>query len=497
MRHAGVLHSTTVIVTLTLIFRGGIDGPPTNADASSAESAATEAVLNTQNMIEVRPGESIQAAANDAGEGGAVLIKAGVHRFQTMAPKARQTFIGESGAILSGARVLTSFSRDGSAWVASGQTQQGTVSGSPGDGVCRSTAPRCGYPEDLFINNVPLQHVASVSAGGPGRWYFDHANNRIYLWDDPAGKTVETSVTPLAFGGTVTGVTIRNLVIEKYAAPTQSAAVQLGPAWIIEGSEVRWNHFAGISMTASTTAQGNHVHHNGAIGFFGAGRNLLVADNEIAYNGYAGYNPYWESGGSKWVFTENLTVRGNVSHHNRGPGLWTDINNIYTLYENNTVEDNERGGIFHEASYDATIRNNIVRRNGSARDYPYWTTGAGIEVLSSPNVEVYGNELEDNWQGITGLDDARGSGNAGPWVLLNLNVHDNTVISRIADPGGGRTGIVDMAGQTAFLANANNRFRQNHYVLGTGGKYFFWMGRELNESEWQQFGQDADGTFER
>ena len=126
-----------------------------------------------------------------------------------------------------------------------------------------------------------------------------------------------------------------------------------------------------------------------------------------------------------------MVVRGNFSHHNRGPGLWTDINNIHTLYENNTVEDNERGGIFHEISYDATIRNNTSRRNGTGKDFPYWTTGAGIEIVSSRNVEVHGNTLEDNWQGITGLDDHRGTGNAGPYTLINLNVHDNVVTSRV------------------------------------------------------------------
>jgi parallel beta-helix repeat protein len=490
--HAGSLRSATVMVTL--ISWGGSDGPPTNAAADSPRAAAT-GVVNVQNMIEVRPGESIQAAASNAGEGAAILIKAGVHRFQTILPKARQIFVGESGAILSGARVLTGFSRAGAAWVASGQTQQGVVSGNDSDGVCRSTAPRCGYPEDLFINNVPLQHVASVDWGGPGKWYFDYEHDRIYIWDDPTDKMIETSVTPLAFGGTAPGVTIQNLVIEKYAAPTQSAAVELGPNWLIEGSELRWHHFTAVSVTTSTTARRNHVHHNGGLGFQGAGSNILVADNEISYNGYAGYNPYWASGGSKWVYTENLTVRGNVCHHNRGPGLWTDGNNIYTVYEDNVVEDNERGGIFHEISYDATIRYNTVRRNGTAKDWPGWTTGAGIEVVSSPNVEVYENQLEDNWQGITGLDDQRGWGNRGPWVLENLNVHDNTVISRIADAGGGRTGVIALSGTSAYLTAANNHFRGNHYTLGNGDRYFMWMGADRTQAEWQQFGQDTDGTF--
>ncbi len=75
--------------------------------------------------------------------------------------------------------------------------------------------------------------------------------------------------------------------------------------------------------------------------------------------------------------------------------------------------------------------------------------------------QVYGNVVEDNWQGITGLNDHRGTGNAGPWTLTNLYVHDNIVTSRVEDAGGGRSGIIDTKGTNAFSAGANNRFRQN------------------------------------
>ena len=260
---------------------------------------------------------------------------------------------------------------------------------------------------------------------------------------------------------------------------------------------MRWNHFAGITGAPGSITRRNNIHHNGALGLQGSGENILVANNEIAYNGFAGYNPFWGSGGAKWVWTSKLVVRDNTVHHNRGPGLWTDINNIYTLYEGNVVEDNERGGIFHEISYDATITKNIARRNGTGKDWPHWTTGAGIEIISSRNVEVFGNTVEDNWQGITALDDHRGSGNAGPYTVINLNVHDNTITSRVTDDGAGRTGLVDMKGTGAFQPAANNRFQQNTYSLGSRPLYFLWMGREVDEAEWRRFQQDTNGTFLR
>jgi hypothetical protein len=68
------------------------------------------------------------------------------------------------------------------------------------------------------------------------------------------------------------------------------------------------------------------------MGFRGAGGNILIEGNEISHNNYAGFDPFWGGGGSKWVYTSHLIVRGNYSHDNLGPGLWTDINNIHTLY---------------------------------------------------------------------------------------------------------------------------------------------------------------------
>ena len=55
----------------------------------------------------------------------------------------------------------------------------------------------CIYPEDLYFDSVPLQHVDSLSDVGPGTWFFDYSGQTIYFYDDPSGHTVETSVTAL------------------------------------------------------------------------------------------------------------------------------------------------------------------------------------------------------------------------------------------------------------------------------------------------------------
>ena len=225
--------------------------------------------------------------------------------------------------------------------------------------------------------------------------------------------------------------------------------------------------------TATRSPRNNYVHHNCGFGFVGAGVNVVVEGNEIAYNNImagstntCGSDSFWGAGGSKWVCTTSLIVRGNFSHHNDGPGLWTDINNIYSLYENNIIEDNVRGGIFHEISYDATIRNNTIRRNGTGKDYPWWTTGAGIEIVSSRNVEVYGNTLVDNWQGITGLEGP--SRHREPRRLGDDQPERARQQRDVAHQRRRRRalGSARYRGNRAFLPAANNRFQRNSYTLG-------------------------------
>jgi parallel beta-helix repeat protein len=455
-------------------------------------SGSAAVSIQTTSPIEAAVGQSLQSVINGAPEGATILLKAGIHRLETATPKNGQTIVGEAGAILSGARLLTSFARSGSAWTVNGQTQEAS-----GAGECESTAPLCTHPEDVFFDNMPLHHVGALSDGGPGKWYFDYPNDTIYLWDDPTGHTVETSVIPYALDGTATNVTIKNIIVEKYANPAQNGAIRGGTSWVIDSSEVRLNHGIGVGMADNRRVTNNKIHHNGQLGIGGSGTNALVEANEIAYNNVAGYNPYWEAGGTKFTFSKTLAIRGNFVHHNDGPGLWTDINNIDVTIENNRVEDNGLSGIFHEISYQAIIRNNTISRNGTSKPTSFWVDGAGILVSSSSDVEVYGNTLVDNFQGITGLEGNRGSGLYGAWILKNLYVHNNDVTqSGTTASGTGRTGVEQTGGGTSAFTSANNKFASNTYRLGTAvPQRFFWMHQNVDDNGWKGYGQDTSGTF--
>ncbi len=286
-----------------------------------------------------------------------------------------------------------------------------------------------------------------------------------------------------AFDSYANGVSIVGLEIRDYNTSSQwrGAINGLGGDWLVDGNEIHHNRVAGLYLEkGDPVVRSNYIHHNGRSGLSVRYTNGgLIEGNEISYNNYLDeWNWGIEAGGGKFWQTTDLVFRGNWSHHNHGPGLWTDHNNIGTIYENNLIEDNTANGIFHEISYNAVIRNNVIRRNGF--DHAAWLWGGGIQLASSQNVEIYGNTLEDNYNAISMTQQNRGYGDYGEWILANNYVHDNTVINS------GLTGAAqDIYSDAIYYANT--RFEGNTYIGDVG---WYWFNGEKSWSSWQGWGHD-------
>lgn len=446
---------------------------------------------NTNTHITLQPSDDVSGIINSAPPGTTFLFSPGIYRFFSAEPKDGDQFMGEYGAVLSGAKLLTNFAREGAFWVVDGQLQENRPHGN-----CQENFERCMHPEDVFFDNVPLRHAASFSDLRPGYWHFNYAADKIYLADNPEGHIIETSVTPLAFFGSANQVTIRDLVIEKYANRAQTGAIHGDSSnhWTVENVIVRLNHGTGIRLGNLMKITGSKILQNGQIGIAGSGSGILLEDSEIAYNNYAGFNSTWEGGGSKFVDTTQLIVRGNYVHHNDGPGLWTDIDNIDTLYENNLVIYNQRIGIYHEISYQAVIRNNISGMNGAGQDN--WLWGGQIMVSSSSGVEIYGNQVyvaAEYGNGITIVQQNRGEGKYGPLRSYNNIVRDNVVVHFGA---GGRSGVATDWDGEVFWQEANNVFDRNtYYVMSDLQNHWGWNDAELNWQQMRSLSQELNGSI--
>ncbi len=497
-----------LISTMTMI---GLSLPGGFVMAQSSlfcETKSLQVISSPVNLEETGPratvfvnlGDNIQHLVEKHSGGTTFIIAAGTHRFQNIRPKSNNSFVGEKGAILSGAIVLTNFRKEGAHWVAHNQRQQGFVKGGCEKDLGNLPSGGCKFPEDLFFDHNPLLQVTSLTDLGSGLWYFDYAKDRIYLADDPTGHHVETSVTRHAFEGNAKNVTIQGLVIEKYSNPTQEGAIHplegdreggLGENWRVRNNEIRLNHGFGIRTGHQMLISHNHIHHNGQLGIGGSGNGILVENTEIAHNNTQGYNFRNEAGGLKLVRTDGVILRSNYVHHNVGPGLWLDVDNVNIIYEGNRLFANRGMGIFHEKGYEAVIRNNIAEENGFG--FPTWLMGGGIVVSASSNVEIHGNTVRNNADGIGVVQGTDKSGSRGPFVTENVFVHDNRIV--MTD---GESGLAVKAQDTSFFTGRNNRFERNSYVLiGPKKQFFRWLNALQTEEDWRNAGLDTGGSFSR
>jgi parallel beta-helix repeat protein len=293
-------------------------------------------------------------------------------------------------------------------------------------------------------------------------------------------------------------VTVKGFTVQHYNNPLQHGAIEsLGTTgWLIENNHVTLNAGVGITVDSNGQALNNLLDWNTQEGFTIHGSNILFQGNEIAHNNSnLTVSPGWEAGGGKIWATQHATIRGNFSHDNGGPGLWTDTDNIFTVYDGNTVTNNWGAGIFHEISYDATITNNIVSGNGFG-EHNGWLWDSGILLSSSgalsasAPIDVSHNTVFGNYSGITVVQQNRGSGSLGLFLAQNVFVHDNTV------SGGGAViaGAADDVDNGMYARNIT--FQLNQYTGGyPSGNWFAWAGDSLGWSAWRALRLDVTGSL--
>lgn len=448
--------------------------------------------------VSLRPGDDIQAAVDSNPEGTAFVLASGVYRGQSIVPKNGQQFVGKGGTILNGAAIIKGWRREGARWIADGLPRPLQP-----HGYCLGKKKLCAFREDLFVGGVIFQRVGSLAMLAPGKWHSD--GSRAFLAEDPGAKLVEMSVVPRAFGGAADDVYLLNLTVEKYAPAAQHGAIDArdGKRWMAVEVHARFNHGIGIYIGHGMRVLGGSYSYNGQMGMGGAGDGAIIEDVEVAYNNYAGFATGWEAGGFKFVRSDGLIVRNTCVHHNIGIGMWTDIDNINIVFEGNTVFENTGPGISHEISFAATIRNNIIARNGLS--YDVWLWGSQILIQNSRDTEVYGNTVEmaaSSGNGIGLIQQNRGDSEKGygPWITRNNRVHHNQII-HLGDHG--MSGMVVDYGEKEFWPNNTNRFDRNAYVVpdarmkffaNVGPRSFDTLSREFKHEGAQVPGHEANGT---
>ena len=416
--------------------------------------------------VAIKPGDSVAEIVERAPSNTTFHLEPGVYRMQYARPKDGQKFVGKGEVVFNGAAVLSDWRKADGYWVAIGPAARREPTGK-----CRKDTPLCGHSEDLFVDGKVYRKVASLADVSAGKWYDD--GKKVYVLDDPTGKLTEIGAVPFAFSSEASGVVLQDIIVEKYASAAQHGAIEFGRArnWELRNVISRWNHGAGARVGPGTRISKGSYSNNGQLGLAGGGSDIVIENVEIANNNYAGYREGWEAGGTKFVRTDELVVRKACIHHNDGPGLWTDSDNINVEYVDNLVFDNKDDGIKHEISYRAKIHGNTVARNGHKK--LNWLWGSQILIQNSQDVEVYDNIVEvgsDYGNGISIVNQDRGKGRHGPWVAKNNFVHNNTIIHLAAK---GWNGLVADHGREWFDDNSGNVFDSNTYVVPRDDRAYF------------------------
>lgn len=271
-----------------------------------------------------------------------------------------------------------------------------------------------------------------------------------------------------AFSGAATNVTLDSITVQEYAPDWQGAAIEpdaRAGGWVVRNVSALRNGWAGILASDGMRILGGHYNDNDQLGIGGNASTGVVLDGldddpatldgpEMARNRTLHAPCEFEGGGFKWD-VGTVVIRNAYIHDNECQGLWADLNAHNALIENNLIENNYGEGVLIEISRDAVIRNNRVYRNGIRAKGWYWD--GGITVASSPNVEVSGNRLSGNYNGITGTQQDRPDATPPEHLLDNFQVNDNMVCA--TGDGGHPTGVA--AGNGADLATRDITFERN------------------------------------
>jgi parallel beta-helix repeat protein len=211
------------------------------------------------------------------------------------------------------------------------------------------------------------------------------------------------------------------------------------------------NAFAGIDRAGgdqtNVSITGGRVTGTGSLGIGGGSIDgLTIRGVEIDHNG-ASADCGFEGGGFKGGDTLNMHFTNNYVHDNNCMGVWLDINSASNEIDHNRIDNNVDGGVFYEISQDATIHDNEVSGNGSGACG--WLWGAGIGIASSFNIQVYGNTLTGNCNGVGETQQNRTDSTPPAHLLENVDVHNNSVNGT----SGARTGAVEDNGTNLSSRN--------------------------------------------
>jgi len=332
-----------------------------------------------------------------------------------------------------------------------------------------------GYPEDPAnpLSKVlastggiwPGRHPGGASTLAEGEFFYDRADQRLYLRTSAAGLNGHVvEVATRTFGllaQDVDSVEVNNLTFRhgNTSPGGRNGVVTLsGRHLVLRHVSVEQADGVGILVEGDDNLiVDSSANRCGQLGIMARGARMRIERSETDGNNTRGFNKYWEAGGAKFVGNGGLrdsVVIGHTSLDNHGDGIWFDWGNRNNRVENSRVEYNSGFGIQYEASSGAQIVGNQVIGNGQRGIYLPHSSGS---VVRSNLVAANGLE------GIAIVDEGR----RDPTGKLDLQPRANAILGNVIAWNGS---ALTVPGMTPDITANDNIF------IGQGEQLREWAG---------------------
>jgi parallel beta-helix repeat protein len=306
--------------------------------AKTAQVSITSSISG----IAISPGQSIQAAVNANAAGATFVLKAGVHKQQTVVPKDGMTFVGEPGAIMDGENVTPR------AFVAEGRRNV-TIRGL------------------VITRYVPAAQNAAIHGNAATGWIVEDSeisyNANFGLWMNGPGWIVRRNKVHhngvLGIGGyNATQLLVENN--EVYDNPPTDVAES---AILAEAANIKL-------FTANATIRNNNVHGGYKMGIWidtASGGSIVVENNRVVDQGSIGI---WHENSWDAIIRGNTVercgLRKSISSGWISGGAIAVSNSASVTISDNTLRDNLNGiWAMQAAGYyaDRNVKNLVVQNN--------------------------------------------------------------------------------------------------------------------------------------
>lgn len=409
--------AATIGSTLYPVPAGSLFVSPSGSDAEAGSQGA--------------PLRTLAAAVARAVAGQMIVLRAGSYHESVVVNKdvTIQSYPGEA-AWLDGSSMVTGWARSGATWKVGGWTTEFDSSPSYSRGSAGSSLngwnfinadyPMAAHPDQVWIDGVAQEQVASLSSVSAGKFYVDYASDGLYLGSDPTGREARSSTLSKALTVTASGVTLRGFGVTRYApsVPDIGAVALYG-----NGSSVANVVFSDISTTGLSVGATDVVlrdvtsTRSGMLGIQAnyadrlSASGLLVTDNNTEHFNYAPV-----AGGLKVTRSRNVSITDSEFDRNLGTGLWLDESVYQARISGNIFNGNADYSVIAEISANVQIVNNVVV-NGS---------NYGIGIFNTSNAVVANNTISRTLKPVFISQDSR--------VASNLSTAGHDPRQSLPDP---------------------------------------------------------------